>query len=244
MLNFFFPLVLIIAILGCLGFLAVMGYRSATASDFFEVKQVEIIGTTRVPKADIEKIVRNFGAKAGVWHIELDEIKADVEQLPYVKAAAVSRLLPDGIRVNVAERVPQAVVRRGSDDYWADDEGVILGPVLKSDQRPPFVLKGWDDGRTERSIKENQERVKLFRKLQEEWGTTDLSSRVREVDLGDTHDVKALIDEGGASIEIGIGKDNFGKRLKTALDAIAGKGDRVKSVNARGVYPVIQYSGS
>jgi hypothetical protein len=38
-----------------------------------------------------------------------------------------------------------------------------------------------------------------------------------------------------------LGKENFGKNLKAALEAVAGKGDRIKSVNAGGLYPVIEY---
>ena len=42
--NFFVPLFFIVCILFCLGFLAFMGYRTVTASAFFDVKQIEVKG--------------------------------------------------------------------------------------------------------------------------------------------------------------------------------------------------------
>jgi cell division septal protein FtsQ len=240
--NFFIPLVLMIVFAGCLGFLGVMGYRSVTASEFFEVRGVEVTGTVRVPGAEVEKIALSHSGKAGVWYTELDRIKADVEKLPYVRAAAVSRVLPDGIRVSVAERIPQAPVRLSGGDFWADDEGVILGPVAGGEPRPGFALVGWDVSNSDAANRDNRERVKLYKKVREEWTAFDLGSRVQEIDTSELNDLKATATEAGTSVVIGLGKDNYAKRLKSALEAIAGKGDRVKAVNARGVYPLIEFT--
>ncbi|HEX8637997.1 MAG TPA: hypothetical protein VF692_08045, partial [Pyrinomonadaceae bacterium] len=55
--NVFVPLFFILCILFCLGFLGFMGYRTVTASEFFDVKKVEVRGAARSSKEDIEKIV-------------------------------------------------------------------------------------------------------------------------------------------------------------------------------------------
>src|SRR5829696_5281085 len=126
--NFFVPLFLIFCILFCLGFLGFMGYCIVTASEFFDVKKIDVRGAVHTSKSDIEKIVAANTEKSGVWNADLKEIKEKVERLDFVKSVAVSRVLPDGVRVNLIERVPKAVVRLSGGDFWADDEGVIIAP--------------------------------------------------------------------------------------------------------------------
>jgi hypothetical protein len=77
-----------------------------------------------------------------------------------------------------------------------------------------------------------------------EWGQFDLGSRIKEVDLASLSEPKVIVEDSGSKISIALQKENFGKILKTALEAIAGKGEKIKSVNAAGVYPVIEYVGN
>jgi cell division septal protein FtsQ len=45
--NYVVPLFFIACIVVCLGFLGVMGYRTATASEFFDVKKIDVRGVSR-----------------------------------------------------------------------------------------------------------------------------------------------------------------------------------------------------
>jgi cell division septal protein FtsQ len=179
--NFFVPVFFIVGILFCLGFLSFMGYRTATASAFFDVKRIDVRGTNRASKDDIERIVRQFSEKTGVWNADLKAIKTDVEKITLIKTAVVSRVLPDGLRVNVTERTPKAVVRLDAGDFWADEESVILGEVGKDETRPPFVLRGWDEAKNEKAAKDNRERVKIYLKMITEWQDYELARRVRRL---------------------------------------------------------------
>ncbi|HVE58642.1 MAG TPA: FtsQ-type POTRA domain-containing protein [Pyrinomonadaceae bacterium] len=232
--NFFVPLFLIFCILFCLGFLGFMGYRTVTASEFFDVKKIDVRGTLHASKSDIEKIVVANTEKSGVWNADLKEIKDKVERLDFVKTAAVSRVLPDGVRVNVVERVPKAVVRLSGADYWADDEGVVLAQVDKTEDRPPFALRGWDESKTDKAVKENQLRVKMYQKMLEDWKTFDLAKRVKEVNLTDLDKPKAIIEDSGMNVFISLGKDDFGKSLQKGIEFIASKGATYEGIELVG----------
>ena len=55
-------------------------------------------------------------------------------------------------------------------------------------------------------------------------------------------DVKALrLADGNLTALPTLAKDNLGKSLKTAIEALSGKGAKIKSVDAEGISPVIQY---
>lgn len=237
------PLFISLCLLGGIGFIAAMGYRTATASDFFGVRTVDIRGTDRASVDDIRRIVTANTEKTGVWNADLPAIREKIEKLPFVKAAAVSMALPAGIRVNVVERIPQAVVRLNGGDYMVDGEGVVLAPASKPEPAIPFVIRGWDESKSEKAIPENLARLKLYRKMLDEWNGVGIADRVKEVNLADLNDPTAIIVDSGRQIPVSVAKNNLGKSLKSAIEAVAGKGEKVKAVNSGGVYPVLEYLG-
>src|SRR5215213_6990142 len=72
--KYLLPAVLISFFLAALGFFGVMGYRTVTASGFFEVRNVEVRGISRASQDEINKIVGSTVTKTGAWNADLDEI--------------------------------------------------------------------------------------------------------------------------------------------------------------------------
>src|SRR5690606_19199188 len=122
------------------------------------------------------------------------------------------------------ERVPKAVVRLSSGDFWADEDGTLIAQVSKSQTLPPFVMRGWDESKSDKAIKENQQRVKMYQKMLEEWKTFELDKRVKSVDMTNLNEPKAMVEDSGETVEIVLAKDGFGKKLQFGLENIAGKG--------------------
>jgi cell division septal protein FtsQ len=239
--KYVLPAILISFFLGALGFFALMGYRTVTASGFFEVRNVEVRGISRASQDEINKIVGSTVTKTGTWNADLDEIRARVEKVTFVKSATISRVLPNGIRVDVLERKPEAIVTLSSGDFLIDSDGEVI--TSAKGEQMPAVIRGWDESKTEKAAKDNLQRFKLYQKMVSQWSDFGLLQRVREVNLGDLQDPHALIEDSGSRISVSLAKDNLGKSLKSAIEAVAGKGEKVRSVNASGVYPVIEYAG-
>ena len=105
-------------------------------------------------------------------------------------------------------------------------------------------MRGWDESKTERAGKDNQERVKLYVKMQNEWQEMGIDERVLVVNLGDLQDPQAIVQESGANVSIYLGKQDFGKRLQKGLEVIAGKGDRIESLISHGANVVAKYRNS
>lgn len=239
--NVVMPMFFIVCMVIGLGFLTVMGYRTATASQFFDAKKIDVRGVERASKEEMEKIVVSQTERTGVWHADLAEIQARIEKLQFVKSVAVSRVLPDGVRVDIQERVPVALIRIGGGDYMVDNEAHLIAPAAKPEEKFPFVMRGWDETKTDKPLKENVERVKLYVKMADEWRNNELAGRVKELNLLDLNDPKVTIEDSGSNVLISVGKDSYGKHLKAGIDAVAGKGSQVRSVNAAGLYPVFEY---
>lgn len=239
--RFILPLTICVALLAATGVIVALEYKTATSSSFFRLGKVDVNGNDRTSADEISRTVASSVEKSGVWNADIAELRAKIEKFPFVKTAAVSVALPTGIRVTVTERQPVAAVRLSYGDYLVDSEGGVLAAVGPNEKAFPMLMHGWDETKTEKAFVDNQARLKLYKKILDEWQQFDLTRRVKELDLANPREPVAVVEDSGRDIAVTLAKENFGKNLKTALDALNGKGARIKSVDAGGVFPVIQY---
>jgi cell division protein FtsQ len=203
------------------GVLIFASYRAAASASFFETRRVDVSGTSRASRDQINAVVHRVAAATGVWRADLQEISAEVEKLPWVRRAIVSRVLPDGLRIRVVERVPLAIVRLSSGKFiWVDEDAVSLSQMSVADQMPAFFIRGWDESGTIQARAENQERIQKYIEMSRDWSSLGLSDRVSEVNLGDPHDIRALLSGNDAQIEVRLGERNLGARLQKALKVL------------------------
>lgn len=221
-------------ILACLAVILGLTYKTLAASEFFKLQTVEVRGAGRASSSDIEKIVRANAERTGVWNADVLAIKQKIENVTFVKHASITRDLPSGITVKINERIPVAIVRIGGEDFLADGEGEILSTASTTEEELPFVMLGWDEAKTEKSGKENLERLKMYQRMVTEWRDYDLVSRVRSVDLADLREPRAVLEDSGLPVTIMLGRENFGQQLSSGIKAIVGKGNMFEGVNLVG----------
>ena len=152
--------------------------------------QVEVSGNHIVAR---EAVLAPFYKDRGrsVLRIPLDSRRAEIEQISWVQTASVQRILPNRIRVDLAERSPIAFVRNGSELALIDEFGVILDRPQGQDLRFPIVT-GLADNMP------RAEREKRMQTYQEFLRDADLvrsgsSDSVSEVDLADPHDLRVVM---------------------------------------------------
>ena len=194
------------------------GYRSAASATFFEIKQVEVQGTVRASVEDVQELVRREVSITGVWKADLEELSTKLERLPWIRRAVVSRVLPDVIRVRIAEREPRAVVRTASGRFrWVDDDAVLLGEMDPADPVPAFFLRGLSEEDSEDARRDNVGRVRKFLELQREYEAAGISERISEINLTDRRDVRVQLAGEDARIEVRLGAQDSGRRLTDGL---------------------------
>ena len=199
----------------------IVGYRVAASAALFQARTIDVMGTTRTSAEEIEGLTRRAVARTGVWRADLNAISRELSRLPGVRRAVVSRVLPDRLRVRVTERVPIAIVHTAGGHFvWVDDDGVALGEMKPDDQMPAFFVRGWSEEGTEEARQENVERVKKYLELVREWNALGLSERVSEVTLVDVRDIRVQLAGKDSQIEVRLGAQDPGPRLKVALDTL------------------------
>lgn len=217
----YFPLIAKVTLALMLGVLLFLGYRAAASASFFQARSLDVSGVSRASADDIKAVVRRGTAQTGIWRANLASISAELERLPWVRSAIVSRVLPDGLRVRVTERVPRAVVRTSNGKFiWVDDDAMSLGQMSTTDHMPAFFIRGWDESGTDEARAENRERIQKYLEMTREWEVAGLARRVSEVNLGDLRDVRAQLAGDDSQIEVRLGEKDFGTRLKRALKAL------------------------
>jgi len=215
------PSALKIGLLVVIAVLALLGYRAAASASFFQVKTIEVAGVSRLSSESVVAAVRREVSETGVWRADLSALNAHLEKLPWVKTAVVTRVLPNGIRVRITEREPRVVVRTSEGKFiWVDEDAVVLSEMQPRDQMPTFFLRGWNEDAVATAKTENIGRVKKFLQLQTDWNALGLSERVSEVNLIDTRDVRAQLAGDDSQIEIRLGAEDLGERLKKALSVL------------------------
>ncbi|HEV7375076.1 MAG TPA: FtsQ-type POTRA domain-containing protein [Pyrinomonadaceae bacterium] len=198
-----------------IGVLIFAGYRAAASASFFQARNVDVSGTSRASADDIKAIVMRGVAQTGVWRADLDAISKELKTVAWVRDAVVSRVLPDGLRVRVTEREPRAIVRTSSGKFLSvDNEAFNLGAASPTDQ---IFMRGWNEDGSEAARAENRERVQKFLEMTRDWETKGISRRVSEVNLDDMRDVRVQLTGEDSLIEIQLGKEDFGRRLESAL---------------------------
>jgi len=125
-----------------------------------------------------------------------------------------------------------------------DADGTILAAANEKDKTQfPFALLGWDEAKTEKAATENVTRLKVYKKMVDEWQQFSLAERVRQVNLSNPREPVAVVEDSGNRVSITLARDSLGKSLKTALEVLSGKGAKIRSVDVEGASPVIQYLG-
>jgi len=237
---------LIAAVLGLIT--VIVGYRVAASASLFQVRNVDVSGTSRTSAEEIGGLVRRAAARTGVWRADLPTISTELERLPGVRRAVVTRVLPDRLRVRVTERVPVAVVRTSVGHFvWVDDEAVALGEMKSADPLPPFFIRGWNEDSMDEAGAGNIERVQKYLELARDWQTAGLVDRVSEVNLVDVRDVRAQLAGNDSQIEVRLGGQDPSQRLKSALDVLdqykrTPRGSAITYVDSQGSRVILGFS--
>ena len=183
----------------------------------FHLASVEIRGAEFVAQSQLEE---KFLADQGksILRVPLHQRGREIEQLPWVRYAAVGRIFPNRLWVEVQERVPVAFVSIPAGMALVDEEGVILDYPQKASFTFPVVrgISGKDSPETRRS------RMQLFQAVMEELNSGDppYSEKISEVDLRDPRDARVVVADSAGAVLLHLGEEDFLARYRIYLGHI------------------------
>ena len=226
---FLVPVVLIVAV----GWMMFVYAKDGGLFQFNPADAVQVVGARHVdPKAVRERFAGDAGTS--LFWLRLAERRAEIEEIAWVRSAAVERLLPNRVRVAITERTPVAFLKQRNTLWLVDGEGVVL-PIPESAEYDFPVLTGIPASfsREQRAV-----RVQLYLDMLSDMDADggSYSARLSEVDVSDLDDVTATITGPGGAVRAHFGRGRYQEKFMTYLDhrdLWEGRREVVESVDLR-----------
>ena len=94
----------------------------------FEIRQITLKGRRETASAELQDAIGPVAGRS-LLHFNADAARARVEELGWVRAASVSRLLPDTVHVSIRERSPAAVWQMSGSLQLIDVNGALIREI-------------------------------------------------------------------------------------------------------------------
>jgi cell division protein FtsQ len=161
----------------------------------FALHRVEVRGELRhVSEVNI-RLVASRGVRGNFFTVDLGEVRAEFEKLPWVSDARISRRWPDTLIVELAEHIPLA---RWNDSGLVSTEGEVFGAAVDADL--PRL------GGFEGSGREVAEAYRRYGEI-----LAPLGLRIRELNFSTRRAWRLKTDSG---MEIALGRKDAEPRLR------------------------------
>jgi cell division protein FtsQ len=191
-------------------------YRYGAHSWRFRVEgseQIEISGLHNVTRSQVMEVM---GADIGrnIFFVPLDERKKQLEEISWVESAAVMRLLPNRLKIQVTERTPVAFAQIGSKIALIDIHGVVMDTPPGGTKKYSFpVIVGMAEAEP---LSTRAARMKIFGDVVRDLdaGGAHYSQDLSELDLSDPDDVKVTANDPNGEVLIHLGSANYLDRFK------------------------------
>jgi cell division protein FtsQ len=182
--------------------------------------QIEVNGNRIVSR---EAVLQQFvhDRNRSVLRVPLDARRNQLEQIPWVESASVQRILPNRLRVELAERTPVAFARNGNELALIDVHGVVLDRPRGEDLHFPIVTGVSEDLPRDQREKRMQTYEEFMKDVDLVRGGS--SDRVSEVDLSNPKDLRVVMTglasaNDSQAVTIHFGSSEFTGKYKMLVD--------------------------
>ncbi len=201
--------------------------RYARSSPEFAIETLAITGNERVPADELEE---TMGLTVGdnVFARSPEEVRAALEQHPWIASATVRRRLPRTFEVEVRERTP-ALLLVLEQPYLVDEDATVFKAYEEGDPVDLPVITGVDPERFERDRGYRTELLTASIALVHEWDTANLSRRepIAEIHVEPDEGLTLFVGDDGTEVRLGRGpyRSKLG-RLRRVLDELGRRQSR------------------
>jgi cell division protein FtsQ len=156
-----------------------------------------------------------------VFFVPLAQRQKQLQQIPWVKTAAVMRFLPNRLQVDIQERTPVAFARIGSHISLIDADGVVMDLPVGIHRQYSFpVIVGMGEAEP---LSTRAARMDIYTQLMRDLDSTgaNYAQDLSEVDLSDPEDVKVMVNDPSGAVLVHLGPGNFLDRYKIYVTHVA-----------------------
>ncbi|MBC8529905.1 FtsQ-type POTRA domain-containing protein [Christensenellaceae bacterium NSJ-44] len=191
-----------------LGLLLALTLAAILNLEVLIVRDVQVYGNETVATEDI---VGMAGVALGenIFKVNLDAVKANIEENPYLVVDHIGYKLPDKISIVLHERKARAVLEYLSSYILIDEEGTLLELKSKGEDVPELLVKGvevvsFTTGK--KAELSNPYQMEACGMVLSEFYTQNAQELISEMDLSNPDDI-TLKTTAGIAVRFGQAKD-------------------------------------
>lgn len=171
---------------------------------------IQIVGNSELTRADLLSV---FGSDIGrnLFYVPLGQRQRELEQIPWVERATVMRILPNQVRVAIAERTPIAFAQVNGRIELVDAAGVLLEMPPQEMAAKNYSFPVVTGIRPVDPVAARAARMQVYQQFLHDLdaGGQNISAQFSEIDLSDPSDVKATVAANGSGVLLFFGHEDF-----------------------------------
>ena len=195
-----------------------------------QVGHITVSGNVRLSSAEVQALAHGLYGHS-ILTADLDASRRRLLESPWVADAALRRVLPSTIEIQIAERQPIGISRLGNRLYLIDRSGTVIdefGPRYQEFDLP--IIDGLVRAPRKGAPSIDERRAELAaRVIDAVAGRHEVARLVSQIDVSDESDVVALLDGDPALLH--LGEQKFLERLQSYLEVADALRDRVPDID-------------
>ena len=219
-----------VAVLSLAVYAAYRATHLVLTASALSITKVEVRGNTQLSTGEVLALVDGLRGQ-NILTARLHEWRNRLITSPWVKDAALRKVVPSTVEIIVSERMPVGLARAGARLYLVDERGAVIdeyGPQYAEFDLP--IIDGLIELVEGGPPTIDDARAMLARRVLDDLGARpDLARRVSQVDVTDPYNVVALLDGDGALLH--LGNERFADRLHAYLEMAAALRERVPEID-------------
>ncbi|MBN1611743.1 MAG: FtsQ-type POTRA domain-containing protein [Polyangiaceae bacterium] len=194
-------------------------YRYAVNAPAFAITRIEVEGAVHLSDTKVAELA---GIRSGqnLFRVDIDRAEQKLLGDPWIVQAKVRHQLPDGVRIDIAEREARAIAVIEERPYLVSPDGLPFKTIEPGDPHDlPFVT-GVSLANLARDATRERERLSRALEVLRQYERIELS-RIhppQEVHLSPSGQVTLMVGKAGIALELGAG--SWQKKLMMAARVI------------------------
>ncbi|MFO7691754.1 MAG: FtsQ-type POTRA domain-containing protein [Vicinamibacterales bacterium] len=203
---------------------------SVVGLPWLRVQHIRVLGNQRVHAGEVAALLEGMTGQS-LLVVDLDRWRSRLFASAWVADATLRRRLPGTIQVELRERAPMGIARAGSDLFLVDAAGTVIdeyGPRYADCDLP--IIDGMIVTPVSVPPAIDRARGQLVSRLMSELRTRpDLARLVSQIDAGNPHDVRVILD--GDPAVVRLGETAFAERLDSYVRLQAALREQVPDID-------------
>jgi cell division protein FtsQ len=196
-----------------------------------QVDRILVRGTERLSSGEVLTVLAGLRGESILW-ADLSAWRLRLLSSPWVRDAALRRLLPSTVEVVVSERQPIGIARIGGRLYLVDERAIVMDEYGSqyADVDLPIIDGLTPPAAGKQGGPSDAARAELAARLIASVGSRpEIARRLSQVDVSDLHNAAVILS--GDPAVLYVGEDRFLSRLQSYVDLAEALRERVEQID-------------